>query len=146
MPVTVRMLDLGPLRKWITPDDMRAAGQLALTLQRDRIARGEGSRGRPMKRYSKSYKAQLADEGRPTDKRTLRRTGKMLDSRQVKGATAVRATVGFAAPEKYMFVQQATTPFVKATKDERNQIRDYLIERVKARIKQNLAEARSRVR
>lgn len=146
MAITVRVLDLGELKQFVTEDDMRAVGEYALRLQQARIARGEGSRGKKMKRYDKDYAEERAEAGLPTDRRTLRRTGRMLDSRTVLESTATRATIGFENPEQYFYVQQAKTPFVKATKDERKLLTEFVKKRVTERLKENLTRARANKR
>lgn len=146
MAITVRVIDLGPLKRFVTEDDMRAAGQFILRMQRERIARGEGQRGRKMKRYSRAYAKERAEAGLPTDKRTLSRTGAMLASRDIIEAKATSVRIGFKSKARYVFVNQARTPFVKATKPERQLATEFIKRRVQRRLKANLAEARSRKR
>lgn len=143
MPITVRIIDLRELRRFVTKEDMAKAGQYALRLQRERIAKGIGQRGRRMKRYSREYREERAEKGLPTDRRTLRLSGRMLDSRKVVAANEKSARIGFQNAPRYAYVQQARTPFVKATKDERDLIRKYLVARIKRRTKQNLQRARA---
>lgn len=137
--VTVRVLNLGALAKFVTKEDMQAAAEYMLKLQAERVAQGIGQRGKPMKRLSKDY-AEEEGKGRV---RTLKRTGKMLDSRGVLDATEKRATIGFQNAEKYYYVNQARSPFVKATKEERQKLAEFLAARVKKRLRENLASARA---
>jgi len=139
VPITVRVLDIGELKKFVTEDDMRAAANYALSLQKERIAKGIGSRGRSMKRLSKAYAEEI---GRSV--RTLNKSGRMMNSRRVVEVKQNRATIGFVAAPKYAYVNQSKTPFVKATKEERNIISKFLTKRIKERLRRQHAFARSR--
>jgi len=145
MAITVRVLNLGKLAQFVTKADMLAAGEFANRLQKERIARGGGTRG-PMKPYDPEYAEERHKEGLPTSTRTLRRTGKMLDSRGVTSATDRRVTVGFRSPEPYFYAQQKATPFVKTTKEERKRITEFVKQRIKDRLKKTLADARAEKR
>lgn len=138
--ITVRVLDLGLLRRLVTKEDMRAAAEMMLELQAKRIAAGGGTRGK-MKRLSPAYAKEVGHSNR-----TLVRTGRMLASRAVLSATKTKATVGFKNAPQYAYVNQARTPFVKATKEERKTLAEFLTARIKARTAKNLAEARGRKR
>ncbi len=139
MAITVRVLDLGALAKFVTKADMRAVGERIIALQSERIAAGEGTH-RKLKKLSKAY---AKETGRPDRVRTLKRTGRMLASRAVVEVTESRTKVGFRNKAKYVYVQQAKTPFVKATKKERVLLRDFLADRVKARLAENLRSAKA---
>ncbi len=142
MPATFSMIDLKPLMRWLTPDDMRRAGERLFRLQQARIDAGGGTRGK-MKGYSAGYKKKLAAAGEPTTPRDLRRTGKMLNSRAVMKFTATSATIGFSPREAYMYINQARTPFTKPTKEERADTRAFLIQLARDRSERNLETARS---
>jgi len=143
--ITVRVLDLGELKRFVTAEDMRVAAEALLDRQKSRIAEGKGSSGRPMKRYSKAYAADRKAAGLPAEgPRTLRRTGRMLDSRSVVEATEKKAKIGFRNPEKYYYVQQRKSRFVKATKQERADVSALVAKRIKDRLGENMAKARAR--
>ena len=143
MGITVRVIDLGKLQKFVTKEDMQAAGKFMLALQKKRIARGEGSRGSKMKRYSKAYQKERAEAGLPINVRTLRRTGSMLESRAVLSSTDTETRIGFKKAAPYVYVNQARTPFVKATKTERNLVSKFTRRVVRERLRKQLAAARA---
>lgn len=145
--VTVRVLNLEPLiKKMVLKEDMRAVGEKVIDDQAARIARGEGSRGRRMRRYTRRYREQLEREGRQSSIRTLRRTGHMLNSRGIAFVSHKQVRVGWTAKDRYFFINQKYTPFVKPTKAEREDLSKFVDERVRARLRKNLAEARANMR
>lgn len=143
--VTVRLLDIGPLKRFVTKEDMQAVADFVLALQKKRIAAGIGSRGTNMKRYSKAYAAERSAAGLPSDKRTLRRSGAMLDSRKVLSVSDTRARIGFDSAQKHAYVNQARTPFVKATKDERKLAGRFLARLIRERLRKTKAQALARM-
>lgn len=144
MAITVRMVNLLELAKFATKEDFEAAGEYALKLQRERIARGEGQTGKPMRKYDPDYAKERAEAGLPNDKRTLSRTGSMLASRAVVAADEKSAKVGFKSAPKHAYVHQKKTPFVKATKRERFMLTNFLRLRIEKRLKEQQMKARGR--
>jgi len=125
-----------------TEADMRAVGKYILAVQARRIARGEGSTGRKMKRYSKAYRKARAAAGLPTDIRTLRLTGSMLEGRSVTEVDNRKARIGFPGAPRYFHINQARTPFVKATDEEMGLARAFLRRVIRERVRKDLASAR----
>jgi len=145
--ITVRVLDLGELKEFVTADDLRAAAEALIDMQRARISEGKGSSGRPMKRYSKAYAEDRKAAGLPADgPRTLRRSGRMLDSRSVEEVTDKKAKIGFRDPQKYYYVQQRKSRFVKATKAERNEVSKLVRTLIRERLLARHSSARARKR
>jgi hypothetical protein len=137
--ITVKLLDLGPLAKFITAKDLKESAEDLLARQRNRITFGLGQSGKPMKPLSPGYAKEV---GHAT--RRLELTGAMLNSRKVTSATETSATIGFENAPKHAFVHQAKTPFVKATPKEREALTDLVRKKVEARLKKNCDEVRRR--
>lgn len=141
----VRVIDLAPLKDFITKEDMRAAGEYLIEIQRSRIQSGIGQTGKPMKKLDKEY---AAEEKAGNRTRTLTQTGQMLDARDVLYVSKNQVRIGFrrGGHGNLANIHQGRTRFVKPTKDEIARVQEFIKERIHARLDKQLAAARSRIR
>lgn len=144
MSIRVRAVDLKGM-KLVDADIMRKAGMYLLRLQAQRVMRGEGSNGAPMKPYSPGYAAYRQEKGRPTDRRTLLFSGNMWRARNTKDVTATKVTIGWPANIEAIKAlgNEARTPFVKATPEEIRLVTEFIRERIKEKVKAELARLRA---
>ena len=142
MSIVVKAPDLRKLAKFITSDDLRKAAERLIEQQEGRITSGRGSRGgNPyhFRRYTRGYREFRQRKGMASAVRTLRLTGRMLDSRAVKRVSNRSARIGFSENVRYFFVQQANTPFLKPTKKEREFFQEDVLKAMRARLSENVA-------
>lgn len=142
MPITVRAIDLTRL-KLTTPAIMKQIGQTFLRLSRERIEAGVGSDGAPMPLYSPRYEKFRADHGRDVNRRTLVYTGKMLLARKVQNPRANSVEINFTAERDKAQGNEDRTPFVNATRAEREDLKVMAKQQIDANIAAQQAKLRA---
>ena len=115
----------------------KRAGNTLLRLNVQRIEKGIGSDGGLMKPYSPKYKAKRQATGRAVDKRTLRWTGQMMQSRLVVSVKNGIATLGWKPGKNAEKAagNETRTPFTQPTVKERNAVLEFVRKQVKAMVK-----------
>lgn len=143
--IRVKVKDLSNLQV-ITEKAMERAGQYLLRLQQQRLEQGIGSDGSPMRAYSEDYAEFRREKGRATDRRTLTFTGLMRNRRKVIKVTRTSVTIGWPAGDEAAKARgnDARTPFIRATEEERTKVAAMLKAEIVEALRQQIATAPKR--
>ncbi len=98
---------------------MRAVAEAQLEAANARAEEGIESDDAPARGYSERYAARREKEGLQTSTRDFRRTGDMLDSREILDVTENSARIGWASWNAAAYFTDKQTPWIKPTFDER---------------------------
>lgn len=144
MSVRVSAIDLRAL-VLVDAAMMRDVALYVMRLQEQRLEKGIGSSGSPMKAYSPGYAEVRREAGRTTDRRTLTWSGRMKGARNVREVTNRRAVIGWPPGEEAIKAlgNQRRTPFVKPTPDETRKASAYLRDLIRKKARSEQARLRA---
>lgn len=126
-----------------TAQMFKRLGETFLRISRERIESGIGSSGDAMPPYSAAYAKKRGATGRDVAVRTLVFTGAMLAARRILSLDDDSVLVGFPDGTEEADKargNEARTPFLKPTPDERDDLRELMRKLVVEKARQDIRD------